>query len=55
MKNVTEAVEQVRRAVADASTGLRPDEYRAFLEELLADAEGWKMELQEMGDEDEGD
>ena len=40
---VRAAIQRVRDA-KDAN-GLSGDEYVAFLEELLADAEGWRMEL----------
>ena len=48
MKNsVQRAVDRVREAVSDAATGLSNEEYDTFLEELIADAEGWNMELTE--------
>ena len=48
MKNtVQRAVDRVREAVSEAATGLSSDEYNAFLEELIADAEAWDMELKE--------
>jgi hypothetical protein len=43
--DVRQAVQRVRDA-KDAN-GLDGDEYVEFLEELLADAEGWRMELEE--------
>lgn len=46
-KVVQRAVERVREAVSDAATGLSGEEYDAFLEELIADAEAWDMELRE--------
>jgi hypothetical protein len=46
-------VEKVRTAIAEASTGLEGQAYRDFMEVLLADADGWRMELEESGDEDE--
>ena len=50
---VKRAVKQVRDAVSSASSGLSRDEYRQFLEELDAEAEGWNMILDEMDKEDE--
>lgn len=44
-RDVRNAVQRVRDA-KDAN-GLSGDEYITFLEELLADAEGWRMELEE--------
>ena len=43
--DVRAAIQRVRDA-KDAN-GLTGDEYITFLEELLADAEGWRMELEE--------
>jgi hypothetical protein len=45
--NKQERLEIVRSAVAQAATGLTGRDYRDFMEELLADAEGWRMELEE--------
>ena len=48
MKSKVEvAVEFVRTAKDTAGRSLSTKQYREFLEELLADAEGWKMELEE--------
>lgn len=44
--NVSMALEKVRAAARSASRNLNPVEYKAFLEELMADAEGWNMELE---------
>ena len=44
---VRRAVEQVREAKDIAGTKLSQSEYRAFLEKLLAETEGWKMELED--------
>lgn len=53
---VDEAMNKVREAVADASEGLEElGRYNDFLEELLSDAEGWKMELEERRREEEAD
>ena len=46
--NQAERIEIVRNAVAHAATGLKGKDYRAFMELLLSDAEGWRMELEEM-------
>ena len=46
--NKQERLEIVRSAVAQATAGLTGRDYRDFMEELLADAEGWRMELEEM-------
>jgi hypothetical protein len=46
MTNVQKAVQRVRDAKED--NRLKGNEYKAFLEELLADAEGWRMELEEL-------
>jgi hypothetical protein len=45
---VEEAVQAVRDAKDAAAESLTPAEYKEFLEELVADAEGYSMELQEM-------
>lgn len=50
---VSRAVQSVRNAVSKASTGLSDKEYVQFFEELLADAEGWKMDLNEREKEEE--
>jgi hypothetical protein len=42
---VRAAIERVR--AAKNNHGLEGDEYVEFLEELLADAEGWRMELED--------
>lgn len=52
---VQRAVKQVRDAVSSASSGLSRDEYKQFLEELDAEAEGWSMLLDEMEKEDGGE
>lgn len=39
----------VREAVAESRGGLKTGQDRKLLEELLADAAGWKMELEGMG------
>ena len=44
---IMQAVEQVREAKEIAGAKLSQSEYRAFLEKLLAEAEGWKMELED--------
>ena len=44
---IMQAVEQVREAKDIAGTKLSQSEYWRFLEELLAEAEGWRMELDE--------
>jgi hypothetical protein len=51
---VKEAINRVRASVSAAGGNLSPIEYREFLEELCADAEGWDMQIREMdqGDED---
>jgi len=46
MKSRVEIAVQRVRDAKDAN-GLEGDEYVAFLEELLADAEGWRMELED--------
>lgn len=46
MTKIQAAVQRVRDA-KDAN-GLTGDEYTEFLEELLADAEGWRMELDDL-------
>ena len=46
MTKVEQAVQRVRDA-KDAN-GLDGDDYVAFLEELLADASGWQMELEDL-------
>lgn len=51
-KTLAERMEIVRTAVAEASTGLEADEYKDFLEELLADAEGWRMDLEGLGSDE---
>ena len=51
--NKQERLEIVRNAVAQATTGLAGKDYRDFMEELLADAEGWRMELEETRGEDD--
>jgi hypothetical protein len=53
LTDLEQRVEAVRAAVAEASTGLEGAHYRDFMEVLLADADGWRMELEESGDEDE--
>ena len=40
-------IKKVREAVDDARNGLTAKDDRELLEELLADAEGWRMELME--------
>jgi hypothetical protein len=45
---VTEAIEKLRETKHEVSATLSSAEYRMLLEELLADAEGWRMELEEM-------
>lgn len=47
------AIEKVRAAIAEASEGMHGSVYDAFIDELLADAEGWKMERQERQAEDD--
>jgi hypothetical protein len=51
--NKQERLEIVRSAVAQATTGLAGQDYRDFMEELLADAEGWRMEIEETKGEDD--
>jgi DNA-binding ferritin-like protein (Dps family) len=51
--NMKERLEVVRSAVAQATAGLTGQDYRDFMDQLLSDAEGWRMELEEM--EGEGD
>ena len=48
---IAERLEIVRSAVATATTGLTGQDYRDFMEQLLSDAEGWRMELDEIEDE----
>jgi len=50
MTDIEKRVQKVRDAVSEASEGLKGKEYRQFLETLLSDAEGWKMELEELDD-----
>ena len=50
-KPLESRLETVRSAVALASQDLEGRDYRDFLEALLAEAEGWKMELEETGEE----
>lgn len=45
--HVASAINMVRDAVANASKLVLPNEYNAFLEKLLEDAQGWRMELEE--------
>jgi hypothetical protein len=52
MMTVAERLETVRNAVATATTGITGQDYRDFMEQLLSDAEGWRMELEEMAGED---
>ena len=51
--NQAERIEIVRNAVAHAATGLKGKDYRAFMELLLSDAEGWRMELEEMEEQED--
>lgn len=46
-KRVTDALNQLRDLKSTLGIRMTPSEYKQFLEELLADAEGWKMELDE--------
>lgn len=46
-------IEIVRDAVARATKGLEGAEYREFMELLLSDADGWKMELDETEESEE--
>lgn len=55
MSKVRQAINQVRDAVAKASMGLDYSEYTEFLNELIADAAGWEMELDEREAERESD
>lgn len=48
---VAEAVQRVRNAKDES--GLTGKAYRDFLEELLAEAEGWRMELEDLHPEQE--
>lgn len=45
-ETVAQRIEHVRKAVAEAFTGATDEEYNKLLEELLADAEGWKGDLE---------
>jgi DNA-binding ferritin-like protein (Dps family) len=49
--NTAERLEIVRNAVAQATEGLTGQDYRDFMEQLLSDAEGWRMEIEEMEDD----
>jgi hypothetical protein len=49
--NKAERLEIVRNAVAQPTAGLAGKDYRDFMEELLSDADGWRMELEEMEDD----
>ena len=49
--NTAERLEIVRNAVAQATDGLTGQDYRDFMEQLLSDAEGWRMELEGMEDD----
>ena len=52
-ERVTQALNAIRDAVANAFAGLTKDDYIALLDALAADAEGWNMELQEAESVDE--
>jgi hypothetical protein len=52
MRTIAERLEIVRNAVATATTALTGQDYRDFMEQLLSDAEGWRMELEETACED---
>lgn len=50
---IADRIEIVRSAVAEATQGLEGAAYKEFMETLLADADGWRMELEEMEDGEE--
>jgi hypothetical protein len=51
-KKLRKSLENIRDAIGNEARDLSNKEYVELFEELLTDAEGWKMELAEMeGDE----
>ncbi len=50
---MSDRLDCVREAVAEATTGLEGKEYREFMEALISDADGWRMELEESDGEEE--
>ena len=48
MMTTADRLEVVRNAVATATTGLTGRDYRDLRDQILSDAEGWRMELEEM-------
>lgn len=52
---IQDALEEIRTTLANVSEPLSKAEYKELLEELMADAEGWRMELQELEKEDESE
>ena len=51
-RSVAEAIEVVRAAKDSAGETLSSADYKSFLGELLADAEGWRMELEDAESEE---
>jgi len=51
--NYAERLEKVRAAVAEATNGLEGEEYAEFMELLLSEADGWRMELEESEDDED--
>lgn len=51
--DIDKRLERVRSAIATAATGLEGPSYVAFFGRLLSDAEGWRMELEEMEEAEE--
>lgn len=44
---VSKRVENIRDAIAEASTGLSDEEYTELFETLISDADGWRDDLSE--------
>jgi hypothetical protein len=49
---IDKAVQTVRDAKDAAADSLSSVKYKQFLEELLSDAEGWRMELDDSDEDD---
>lgn len=52
-KTAAEAIRRIRDFISEESRHLPRKEYALLLEELLSEAEGWKMEKEEAEDDED--